>query len=75
MRLEFPLLGVSDQSMVWGKSLVSGRRDIKRVSQEIQDMWLCCSNAMGHKATKKNNLVGAHIADSLYCTPETNTTW
>lgn len=74
MRLEFPLLESPGQSMVWGKSLVSGRQDIQRVSQEIQDMWLCHSNAMGHKANKKNNFVSIHIADSLYCTSETNTT-
>lgn len=31
MRLEFPLLESPDQSMVWGKSLVSGRQDIQSI--------------------------------------------
>ena len=73
MRLEFPLLESPDQSMVWGKSLVSRRQDIQSIP-ENPDMWLCHSNAMGHKANKKNNFVSIHIADALHCTSETNTT-
>lgn len=49
MMLGHPLLESIGPVNSFGESLVSDRQNIQRPSQEIQDMWLSCSNTINHK--------------------------